>query len=214
MSHAMPAAAKSSPVQFLKMVSKHQKGLMSLPLGCKKQHSQSRPVTNIKKLTNHQVADLTATSDYQQPDKNILATVGKWKINSIPRGAVLKQTENSMSEMGRLSVESSSMHPRKQKAEEASKRGDKDTQILHQMLQQQLPNYSYVVIYQWGQMQLMVFVGPEISIDVLQVNKAVNTGKIDVANKDGIVAELCINKNLQLSVLSAWRCARRKPNTR
>jgi hypothetical protein len=28
------------------------------------------------------------------------------------------------------------------------------------------------------------------------------------------VAELCINKNLQLSVLSAWRCARRKPNTR
>jgi hypothetical protein len=161
---------------------------------------QKTIVKNVKKLTS-QVADLTATSDYQKPDKNV-ATVGIRKINSIFRGEGPKRTTSSMSEIGRSSKESLSMHPSERKAEEASKRGDEDTQILHQMLQKRLPSYSRAVSYQRGQMRLMVFAGPEISLDVLNV-KAVNTGKMGLANKGGIVAEFCINNNLRLSVLSA-----------
>ncbi|KAL3919246.1 MAG: hypothetical protein SGILL_003848 [Bacillariaceae sp.] len=159
-------------------------------------------VHNVKKLTS-QVTDLTATSNYQKADKNI-ATAGIRKINSIMRGdsPKPKRTESGASEKSMSPTKGSSLHPSERKAQEASKRGDEDTQILHQMLQEQLPSYTRAVSYQRGQMRLMVFSSSDTTLDVLGV-KAQNTGMAGLANKGGIVAELHVNNNLRLSVLSA-----------
>jgi len=82
-------------------------------------------------------------------------------------------------------------------------RGQDDTRLLHQMLQERLPSYTRAVSYQRGQMRMMIFYKDDaITLDVLSV-KAQNTGRAGLANKGGIVAECDINSGTRISFLSA-----------
>ena len=81
--------------------------------------------------------------------------------------------------------------------------GNYDTNILHQMLHEQLPSYTRAVSYQRGQMRLMIFFNEdEIALNVLSV-KAQNTGRGGLANKGGILAECDINSGTRISFMTA-----------
>ncbi|KAL3907175.1 MAG: hypothetical protein SGILL_008977 [Bacillariaceae sp.] len=161
---------------------------------------QTKIAKNVKKLTS-QVTDLTSTSDYQKTDNNI-AVAGIRKINSIFRGEKEKQSDLSSPNI-KTSIQSLNVISERKTEEVKSNRGDEDTRVLHQMLQEQLPSYTRAVSYQRGQMRLMIFYNePEISVDVLSV-KAQNTGKAGLANKGGIVAECDVNHGTRVSFLTA-----------
>ncbi|KAG7367171.1 hypothetical protein IV203_029841 [Nitzschia inconspicua] len=156
-------------------------------------------VKNVKKLTT-QVNDLTSTNDYHKP-KSSAAMVGIRKITSIVRGEKVKQTL-SQSRVD-SEVTGNSSHPSERKTTELSERGEDDTRILHQMLQEHLPSYTRVVSYQRGQMRLVIFYNElEISLEVLSV-QAQNTGTAGLANKGGIVAECNINGGTRIAFMSA-----------
>lgn len=157
-------------------------------------------VKNVKKLTS-QMNDLAGSNDYHKP-KTQPAMAGIRKITSIVRGGEKeKQTKSLSSIEPEMSI--NSVQTSERKAIEASERGEDDTRILHQMLQEHLPSYTRVVSYQRGQMRLMIFYNElEISLEVLSV-QAQNTGKAGLANKGGIVAECNVNNGTRIAFLSA-----------
>lgn len=79
----------------------------------------------------------------------------------------------------------------------------KDTEVLHQLFREQLPSYTQAISYQRGEMRLMLFyVEDQISLDVVSL-KGQNTGRAGLANKGGIVAEVCVNETTRLAFLTA-----------
>ena len=74
-----------------------------------------------------------------------------------------------------------------------------DTDILHCLIEDQLPSYKRAVSFQQGEMRLIMYYrDTSIDLDVLSV-KAQNTGKGGLANKGGIVAEIAVNQTTKLA---------------
>jgi len=121
----------------------------------------------------------------------------------------LKYLRNKLTSKRNLAFRQSTSSSGPETLEEENKddvdpdRGQDDTRVLHQMLQERLPSYTRAVSYQRGQMRMMIFYNDDaITLDVLSV-KAQNTGIAGLANKGGIVAECDINSGTRISFLSA-----------
>ena len=146
--------------------------------------------TLVRKLTN-QVTDLKKDADHQKPAR------------TIPNITKYGKSPENKSFVDRTGSTETMQATSERQATETSKRGEEDTQFLHEILQDHLPSYARVVSYQRGQMRLMIFYNEDrISLDVLSV-QAQNTGRAGLANKGGIVAECNINNGTRIAFLSA-----------